>query len=255
MRIPHDLLPAGVVIAVERSDDADLDVRAAAVGIEAYAADLHPKRQREFLAGRLAARTVLQQVQAHTLAVGRDGHAPIWPAGFCGSISHGAGLAAAIAARSPSWRSLGLDIEARIGANRMRALRFALSDDEMHICEASADPWAWTRYWSAKEAVFKCCAALGLRPTLQSLQPAWRDTGHGTVDIVIGETSVCIDLVGGVADEAMWMIASMRDATADLPDETARPAVAGFEIVSPLQTGAENAQGFAQLGANGTAAA
>ena len=242
MRIPHDLLPAGIVIAVERSDAPDLDARAAAVGIAAYAADLHLKRHHEFLAGRLAARTALQQVQAHTLAVGRDGNAPIWPAGYCGSISHGAGLAAAIVASSPSWRSLGLDIEACIGANRMRALRFALTDDEMRICEASADPWAWTRYWSAKEAVFKCCAAIGLRPTLQSLQPAWRDAGHGTVDVVNDNAVVRIDLVGGVADEAMWMIASARGATADLQNETARSAVAGFKRVSPQQTGAENAQ-------------
>ena len=240
MRIPHDLLPPGIVISVERVDDLDLEARAAALNIEAYAADLHLKRRREFLAGRLAARATLQQVQAHTLAVGRDGNAPIWPVGYCGSISHGAGLAAAITAPSLSWRSLGIDIEARIGANRMRALRFALTEDEMRICEVSADPWAWTRYWSAKEAVFKCCAALGLRPAMQSLQPAWRDAGHGTVDIVIGASAVRIDLVGGVADEAMWMIASLRDVTTDLQTEPARSTVAGFEVGSPHKTRAEN---------------
>ncbi len=211
MQILDDLLPTGVVLAVERTDDLDLAHRAATVGIVAYADDLHPRRHSDYLAGRLAARSALQQLGAQALVVGRDGDAPIWPKGFCGSISHSAGLAVAIAAASPPWRALGIDIEACIGANRLRALRFALSADERRACDDSPDEWASTRAWAAKEAAFKCSAALGANPTMQDLEPQWPDAERGFVDAQVGDASIRIELVSAVTDELMWVIASFRD--------------------------------------------
>ena len=70
------------------------------------------KRQGEFLAGRLCARAALQQLGCLALPSSHGEHGPRWPAGFCGSISHGKGMVGAICGRSDHWQSLGLDIEA-----------------------------------------------------------------------------------------------------------------------------------------------
>ncbi len=207
-------LPGDMALAVERVDANDLALRAAAVGIVPYADALHPRRHGDFLAGRLAARAALRQLGATVLTVGREDQAPVWPSGYCGSISHSAGWAVAIAADSSQWRALGIDIEARIGANRARALRFALSPDELRACDDSPDEWASTRAWAAKEAAFKCCAALGANPTMQDLAPEWMDAHSGSVSVSVDHASVRIELVSGVTDELMWVIASVRDGAA-----------------------------------------
>lgn len=75
-------------------------------------AEAVPKRQREFAAGRAAARQALRAAGGTAIAipVGAD-RAPQWPAGFCGSITHDDHWALAVAARTDHWRSLGLDLE------------------------------------------------------------------------------------------------------------------------------------------------
>ncbi len=82
------------------------------------------KRQTEFLAGRLCARAALLALtgRADVPALGED-RAPVWPAGVTGSISHSHGLATALVAHGKQWRSLGLDLEEPLSAER--ALRLA----------------------------------------------------------------------------------------------------------------------------------
>lgn len=77
------------------------------------------KRQTEFLAGRLCAYEALRRATgvASIPAVGED-RAPCWPAGVVGSITHGAGWAAAVAARAEQWRGLGLDVERLLASTR-----------------------------------------------------------------------------------------------------------------------------------------
>ena len=77
------------------------------------------KRQTEFLAGRLCAHEALRRATgvASIPAVGED-RAPCWPAGVVGSITHGAGWAAAVAARAEQWRGLGLDVERLLASTR-----------------------------------------------------------------------------------------------------------------------------------------
>ena len=77
------------------------------------------KRQTEFLAGRLCAREALRRATgvAGIPAVGED-RAPRWPVGVVGSITHGAGWAAAVAARNERWRGLGLDVERMLPSAR-----------------------------------------------------------------------------------------------------------------------------------------
>ncbi|MBD9484693.1 4'-phosphopantetheinyl transferase superfamily protein [Pseudomonas sp. PDM14] len=80
------------------------------------------KRQSEHLAGRLCAREALRQLgESGTPGRDEDG-APRWPAGTLGSISHGAGQAAALVAHSSQWQGLGLDLEKRLSVERARKL-------------------------------------------------------------------------------------------------------------------------------------
>lgn len=72
-----------------------------------------PARQAEFIAGRHALRRAQAAlgVAGFALPNGPD-RAPIWPGGYCGSISHAGGLAMAVLGRCRGGlRSLGLDIE------------------------------------------------------------------------------------------------------------------------------------------------
>lgn len=77
------------------------------------------KRQTEYLAGRLCAREALHRVIGTPCipAVNED-RSPRWPAGVVGSITHGAGWAAAAVARREQWRGIGLDVESPIPASR-----------------------------------------------------------------------------------------------------------------------------------------
>lgn len=71
-----------------------------------------PKRQAEFLAGRICASTVLQRLGHSQTQVGIGRHrAPHWPDGILGSITHNAHFAAAAACADSSASGLGIDIE------------------------------------------------------------------------------------------------------------------------------------------------
>ncbi|MDW5376390.1 4'-phosphopantetheinyl transferase superfamily protein [Halomonas sp. HP20-15] len=82
-----------------------------------------PKRQLEFLAGRLCAREALSALtgEPHVPAIG-NGKAPHWPAGTVGSITHSGDLAAALVAREERWRGIGQDAEALLGEARAERL-------------------------------------------------------------------------------------------------------------------------------------
>lgn len=69
-----------------------------------------PARQGETAAGRHAARMAL----GRTVAIGRDAdHAPIWPAGWIGSITHSGPFALAAVLPQGPWQAIGIDIEDR----------------------------------------------------------------------------------------------------------------------------------------------
>lgn len=201
-------LPARTILAIERIDAPDLEARAAGAGIRAYAENLVPKRRLEYLAGRLAARAALQSVGADEPAVGSDDGKPVWPQGYCGSISHSVGLAVALAASCRDWRALGIDIEARFPAHRARILQKVMGADEFEDAQASADPWVWTRAWAAKEAAYKCLSALGVEIAFEALVPRWTSTGRGELRAWVGGAFVQIDLECRMEDEVIWMVAS-----------------------------------------------
>lgn len=118
------------------------------------------KRQGEYLAGRLCAREALRLLhgEAGVPTRGEDG-APQWPPGVVGSITHGAGLAAALVAHAHDWQGLGLDVEKQLSASRAAKLAGEiLTPTELARAsglEAEAFARLVTLTFSLKESLFK----------------------------------------------------------------------------------------------------
>lgn len=120
-----------------------------------------PKRRAEFAAGRHASALALARLGC-TEAVRRARNgAPLWPTGFTGSISHGAGIAVSVAGHSRDYRSLGVDVEGWIADDQYAELvDRILSSAELELL-AQALP-GLTRVgrlslgFSIKESLYKC---------------------------------------------------------------------------------------------------
>ncbi|KAA2227758.1 4'-phosphopantetheinyl transferase family protein [Pseudomonas brenneri] len=118
------------------------------------------KRQAEFLAGRLCARSALQRLEGLDFipAIGED-RAPVWPGHISGSITHSTGHAAAIVGHKAQWRGLGMDLENLLSLERAERLAGEiLTPDEMQ--RMAAGPREQIAQWvtltfSAKESLFK----------------------------------------------------------------------------------------------------
>jgi len=118
-----------------------------------------PKRQREFAAGRVAARRALAEIGAKPVAIPSNAdRSPAWPDGVVGSISHSDDIAAAAVAWKKDLTSVGFDIEessrvtnelwnSLFSHEEIAALKSYRSEEEQ--CR-----WA-TVLFSAKEAFFK----------------------------------------------------------------------------------------------------
>lgn len=113
-----------------------------------------PKRQAEFLAGRL----MVRQAQAGLgwpladIAIGAD-RAPIWPEGQRGSISHARGMCGAWL--TPPDLYCGLDIERLAQGKSLEAIRSVVLRPD----EQAPDARAATLVFSAKETLFKALYA------------------------------------------------------------------------------------------------
>ncbi len=118
------------------------------------------KRQAEFLAGRICAYEALRKTTGVPCipAVGED-RSPCWPGGVVGSITHGAGWAAVVAARSEQWRGLGLDVERLLPAARAERLaEEILTPWELQRCaelDEAQRALRVTLTFSIKESLFK----------------------------------------------------------------------------------------------------
>lgn len=121
-----------------------------------------PKRQAEFLFGRLAARLALQKLGSETLDVpSGDYRQPLWPTGIVGSITHSAGYAAALVLRRGLVSAVGIDIE-RVPeeAVHQALLSRVIDSEELRTLKSLLDceltqPTLVTLAFSAKEAFFK----------------------------------------------------------------------------------------------------
>lgn len=119
------------------------------------------KRRREFAAGRVLARRALAELGAPDgpLLAAEGGRAPVWPAGFVGSISHTSDYAAAAAARADEVMALGIDVEdwSRF-RDRLEGAILSQAEiaRELSGLEGEARQIAMGLLFSAKEAFYKC---------------------------------------------------------------------------------------------------
>lgn len=116
------------------------------------------KRRSEFSAGRHCARMAMADLGHSPCGIpsGPD-RAPVWPSGLVGSITHGAGLCAAVVAHDHHFRSIGIDTEL-IDAITAELVEDILRPDEAAELDPNARPdgadWP-TLYFCLKEAAYK----------------------------------------------------------------------------------------------------
>lgn len=124
-----------------------------------------PKRRAEFLAGRLCASAALRQCgcQEFVEVPGGDARAPVWPAGFVGSITHTLGFAAAVVVARERAQGVGLDVERIMApATYERIGAMILTAREREALTPAAANRGWQRealatlIFSAKESLYKC---------------------------------------------------------------------------------------------------
>lgn len=115
------------------------------------------KRRTDYAAGRLCARQTLVRLTGVAAVPGMetDGR-PVWPAGLCGSISHGAGRAVAVAALAARYSGLGVDVEEVFSPARARELEdLILTADERRRLADREPTLVATAAFSLKESLFK----------------------------------------------------------------------------------------------------
>ena len=129
---------------------------------EIYAAEreglgaVHEGREKQFAAGRHCAHAAQKLLGYAAQPVLREGRKPVWPPGWCGSITHTGELAAAVASREVL--ALGIDLE---DTTRMapRLYERLFSRGETAAIEKLGGDAA-TVMFSAKEAAYKAINAV-----------------------------------------------------------------------------------------------
>ncbi|HXX66388.1 MAG TPA: 4'-phosphopantetheinyl transferase superfamily protein [Polyangiaceae bacterium] len=116
------------------------------------------RRQREFAVGRRCAAQALIDAGSTEVHVGIGSfRAPVWPAGFVGSITHCRSRAAAAVGSISRLRSVGIDCEPLFDDEAMReAAPLVLSTVERRLPAFLAPNDLATVVFSAKESLFKC---------------------------------------------------------------------------------------------------
>ncbi|PXG03701.1 4'-phosphopantetheinyl transferase, partial [Brucella abortus] len=95
-----------------------------------------------------------------------DDHAPIWPPGMVGSISHSKGCAIAVAARQSRYLGLGIDIERLQTESSARKIApQILGESELRQLPEAGRAFLVSLAFSAKESLFKA-----LYPAVQQFQ-------------------------------------------------------------------------------------
>jgi enterobactin synthetase component D len=150
-----------------------------------------PSRIRSYLAGRHCAARALAVAGAPTtrapLAIGSWG-APEWPAGYVGSITHSARLAAAVALPERDAGGVGIDCEVIMSAASAAdvAARVLPDPREAGVLREDAPGFsreeALTVVFSAKESVYKCLYPLaGIFFDFDAVRLERIDPGAGTI--------------------------------------------------------------------------
>ncbi len=147
----RSLFPETVAVAV-RAIGVGHDDRRLSAEERSYIAKAVPARRAEFIAGRLAARQALARLGHHVVAIPADtSRAPVWPQGLAGSITHGAGIAIAVARLG---EPLGIDIETDTDIEP-DLWPVICSADERAILPKAMRGRLVRHVFAAKEAVYK----------------------------------------------------------------------------------------------------
>lgn len=124
-----------------------------------------PKRQAEFLAGRICAKAALQAhgFGHHEVAIGRQ-REPVWPDGMVGSITHNGTYAAAVACPRADLVGIGIDIESIAAPDILAGMIDLVMSPTEAECLRASDcgldaACLQTLVFSAKESFYK--AAFG----------------------------------------------------------------------------------------------
>jgi 4'-phosphopantetheinyl transferase EntD len=205
------LFPSGVVAAEMRALGAASDLLPAEAQSMANAV---PKRIQEFAAGRLCARRALVAfgVTDFPIRVAWD-RQPVWPESLIGSITHTAGLCAAVAAERSNLIALGIDSEI-VGAVKVNLRPRICVETELawiDELEPAARAAAVTLIFSAKEAVYKCLfPLLGERLNFHDLHVSPLEWGSPEGAFTIAPTQPLADFNRSSALACPSMLGSYR---------------------------------------------
>ncbi len=118
----------------------------------------HPKRRREFIAGRRVARQLSQSLGFPDYPLRRSAQrTPLWRHGATGSISHSATICVAAVARKAVIPALGIDIEAlgRVKPKLWGLIFTASEQERLYALSTTEARLAATVMFSAKESFYK----------------------------------------------------------------------------------------------------
>ena len=117
-----------------------------------------PRRQREFAAGRAAAREAIRRVIGVDRGIpSNPDRSPCWPEGLVGSIAHTTDACVAVVGRQGQWQSLGVDIEPDCGIDES-LWDIICTPEELHLIRQaplSGQALLVARLFVAKEAFYK----------------------------------------------------------------------------------------------------
>lgn len=115
------------------------------------------KRKAEYLAGRICAHYLLRQAGCLEPVLSAADRAPVWPAGWRGSVSHSEDIAIAVVAAEADGRYPGVDIEHLQPGVMLESADMFVSKTEQALlsCCGLDMEWALLLAFSAKESLFK----------------------------------------------------------------------------------------------------
>lgn len=155
--------------------------------------DASEKRKSEFLAGRYCARQALSSfgVEAFQVRIG-DNRSPLWPEGYCGSISHTGDVATAVVGNNANILGVGVDVERVLAHDFFEDVKtHVLTPGEYYLLNSRK----YSKYemltiiFSLKESFFK--AAYNLTQCyfgFEAITIIAIDSESGTVTFCINET-------------------------------------------------------------------
>ncbi|MEG2805231.1 MAG: 4'-phosphopantetheinyl transferase superfamily protein [Stenotrophomonas sp.] len=174
-----------------------------------------PKRQAEFLFGRLAARTALASLGcADNIEVGiGSARQPLWPAGFIGSITHAGRYAGAVVLPRDTHQGVGIDIEGVVEGDMREALLATALDpaEAMLLHEARCAHWSHdaliTAAFSAKESLFKAAfGAVGRFFGFEAARCIGWDRRTGRLHLMLTETLCPTFPQGRICEIGVWRL-------------------------------------------------